>query len=130
MSGANVLTIHTGDVDYPINPVLDAGIRDALLVDKAHPISYFAEYLELDRLSGERTASALGDYIERKYAGRRIDVVIAMRDPSLQFVLAQRARLFPKATVVFAGNGLAGNGRRAADRMTGVRLVEHVFGNR
>src|SRR5687768_13595965 len=76
-SGATVLTIHTGEVDYPINPVLDAGIRQALLADAARPITYFSEYLELDRLSGERTASALRDYIERKYAGRRIDVVIA-----------------------------------------------------
>ena len=122
-SVANVLTIHTGDVDYPINPVLDAGIRDALRGDKAPPISYFAEYLELDRLSETRTARALSDYIERKYAGRRIDVVIAMRDPSLQFVLAQRARLFPKATVVFGGYGLVADERRAAERMTGVRLV-------
>ena len=122
-AGATVLTIHTGEVDFPINPVLDAGIRNALLADADRPISYFAEYLELDRLSEERTASALSDYIERKYAGRRIDVVIAMRDPSLQFVLEHRARLFPDATVVFAGLGLGGSGRGAAARMTGVRVV-------
>ena len=122
-SGATVLTIHTGEVDYPINPVLDAGIRQALLADAARPITYFSEYLELDRLSGERTASALSDYIERKYAGRRIDVVIAMRDPSMQFVLEHRARLFPDAAVVSAGLGVAVDGRGAAARMTGVRIV-------
>ena len=120
---ATVLTIHTGEVDFPINPVLDAGIRNALLADADRPISYFAEYLELDRLSEERTASALSDYIERKYAGRRIDVVIAMRDPSLQFVMEHRARLFPEATVVFAGLGIGGYGRGDVARMTGVRVV-------
>lgn len=122
-AGATVLTIHTGEVDYPINPLLDAGIRHALLADAARPVSYFAEYLELDRLSEVRTASALSDYIEHKYAGRRIDVVIAMRDPSLQFVLEHRARLFPNATVVFAGFGVGGDGRGAAAGMTGVRVV-------
>ena len=121
-SGATVLTIHTGEVDFPINPVLDAGIRNALLAGASRPISYFAEYLELDRLSEERTASALSDYIDEKYAGRRIDVVIAMRDPSLQFVLEHRARLFPDATIVTAGLG-GGDGRGVAAGMTGVRVV-------
>jgi signal transduction histidine kinase len=50
-------------------------------------------------------------------------VVIAMRDPSLQFVLEQRARLFPDAAVVSAGLGVAVDERGAAVQMTGVRVV-------
>lgn len=121
-SGATVLTIHTEEVDNSINPVLDAGIRDALRADAARPVSYFAEYLELNRLSEQQTASALGDYIRRKYAGRRIDVVIAMRERAVQFVLEQRARLFPDASIVVASHGLAGDNRGAV-QMTGVRFA-------
>jgi signal transduction histidine kinase len=104
-SHRTVLTIHAGAESFPANPVLDAGIRDRLAADSDTPIDYSAEYLESDLFPGEEALLAFKDYLRRKYHGRRIDVVIAMTDAGLRFVLDHRAELFPEAAVVFFGLG-------------------------
>lgn len=121
----NVLTIHSGAVDYPANPVLEAGIRDALLSRSDAPVDYFTEYLEFDRFPDVETADALADYVRRKYDGRRIDVVIAITNRSLQFALDYHARLFPDASIVFASPGLSADTLRryGVTEITGVRIV-------
>ena len=43
----------------------------------------------------------LRDYIARKFAGRRIDAVVAVRTPALDFALEHRRALFPGAPIVF-----------------------------
>lgn len=98
-----VLTIHQGAVAFPANPVIDAAIREALLARVASPIDYFTEYLEVDPLPIPAATEALREYIRVKYAGRRIDVVIAVTDQSLRFAMDSRAELFPDAPIVYMG---------------------------
>jgi signal transduction histidine kinase len=118
-----VLTIHLGPADYPSNPVMDAGIREALMGPPKAPIDYFTEYLDSERLVPDSTASALTAYIRDKYQTRRIDLVIAMTASSLQFVLDRRAELFPNAPIVFAAPTLPdASVRNAGAGVTGVTL--------
>ena len=98
-----VLTIHAGAESFPTNPLLDAGIRDRLAAASDVPIDYFAEYLESDLFPSEEALVAFTQYVRKKYHGRTIDVVIAMTDSSLRFVLDHRRELFPNAPVVFFG---------------------------
>jgi signal transduction histidine kinase len=121
-SPRNVLTIHSGAESFPSNPILDAGIRERLVRALGVPIDYFAEYLESDLFPGDEASLAFKDYLRRKYQGRRIDVVIAMTDTGLRFVLDQRGELFPDAPVIFFG--LAGPDetlRKAGGGITGIR---------
>ena len=100
-SSRTVLTIHSGAESFPSNPLLDAGIRDRLAASSGVPIDYLTEYLEADLFPTEAATLAFKDYLRRKYQGRTIDVVIAMTDVALQFVLDHRGGLFPDAPVVF-----------------------------
>jgi signal transduction histidine kinase len=121
-SPRTVLTIHSGAENFPANPILDAGIRDRL-ADSDVPIDYFTEYLESDLFPGEEALLAFRDYLRRKYQGRTIDVVIAMTDTSLRFILNHRGELFPDAPVVFFG--VAGPGetiRHVGGGVTGIRI--------
>jgi signal transduction histidine kinase len=96
-----VLTIHSGAEFFPTNPILDAAIREALLSGSEAPIDYYAEYLEADRFGAE-AAPALGEYLRLKYRSRHIDLVIAITDEALRFLLDRREQLFPHAPIVFA----------------------------
>jgi signal transduction histidine kinase len=98
-----VLVVHWSSEEFPINPPRDAAIREVLLAPSEVPIDYFAEYLESDRFEEPRASQALRDYIHQKYRGRQIDLVIAVTDVALQFVLQYRNDLFPSAPIVFAG---------------------------
>lgn len=102
-SPRTVLTVQWSSEDFPGTAVRDAAIRKVLLSRADMPIDYYAEYLESDRFPAEDASLALRDYIGRKYRGRRIDLVIAISDVALQFVLRHRGELFPNAPIVFSG---------------------------
>jgi signal transduction histidine kinase len=97
-----VLAIHWGPEDFPASPVVNAAIREALR-NSDLPIDYFAEYLESDRFPVEEADQTLADYIRRKYRHRQIDLVIAIADPALRFVLDHRRELFPEVPIVYSG---------------------------
>jgi signal transduction histidine kinase len=97
-----VLTIHWGPEDFPASPVVSAAIREALTEYPARPVDYFAEYFESDSFPEPEATAAFAEYIRHKYRNRRIDVVIAIADPVLRFVLAHRD-LFPDAPIVYTG---------------------------
>ena len=59
---------------------------------------------------------ALRDYLARKYAGQKLDAVIAMSEVSMDFVLDHRKQLFPETPIVFY------TGSRPALREEGPRL--------
>ena len=89
------LAVHWSSEDYPSNPVLDGAIRKVLLSRDDAPVDFFSEYLESDRFPEEEATLAFRDYLQSKYRGHRIDVVLTVTDPALQFVLKYRDQLFP-----------------------------------
>jgi len=96
-----VLTLYWSSESYPGTQKLDSIIQETLQ-SRAEHIDYFAEYLESDRFPEEQASVALRDYIQQKFRGRRIDVVIAITGPALTFALRFRADLFPDAPIVFS----------------------------
>ena len=117
-----VLTIHAGSQYFPANPVMDAAIRDVLMSRAGVPVDYYTEYIETDRF-GPVASAALVDYVRRKYEGRHIDVVIAMTNYALQFVLEHRDELFPGVPIAFAGIVVPDEAvRRAGGGIAAVRV--------
>ena len=102
-----VLCIHWGPEDFPGASVLDAAIQRALASDADDAVTnYYAEYLESETFPADAASVALRDYIRAKFAGRRIDVVIAHTSPSLEFAIQSRAELFPDVPIVFAAGSI------------------------
>ena len=96
------LAIYWGPENFPGNARIDAAIQSALTSRADLPVHYFAEYLESEDFPAETASVALRDYIQRKFEGRRIDVVIAVASAALQFALRYRTELFPGVPIVFA----------------------------
>ena len=100
---------------------MNASIERVLQSDPNLPIDSFVEHLESDLFPAEMASAALADYIRQKYRGRRIDVVIAIADPALQFVLDHRDELFRGAPIVYSGVAVPNAGSaNAIDGLTGV----------
>jgi signal transduction histidine kinase len=124
-----VLAIHWGSADFPPTPLVNASIQSALRSDPDIQVDYFTEYLESDAFAAEAASQALADYIRQKYRGRRIDVVIAIADPALRFVLDHRDELFPGVPIVYSGVAVLADNRGGAPRgltavLRGVAYVE------
>jgi signal transduction histidine kinase len=116
-----VLAIQWGPEDFPITPLVNEGIQKGLRSDPGIEIDYFVEHLETEGFSAAAASRTLAGYIRQKYEGRRLDVVIAVADPALRFVLDHRAALFPGVPIVYSGVAFPVDGEGA--RIDGLTAV-------
>jgi signal transduction histidine kinase len=116
-----VLTIYWGPESFPGTEQIDPAIQRVLQKPSGAPVNYFAEYLETEEFPQDTASAALREYIQRKYEGRHVDVVIAVTSAALQFALRYREELFPRVPIVFlAGRLPQVAAEHSADGITGV----------
>ena len=96
-----VLVLYWYARDNPSNVEFDELFQAAMRTAARPRVEVYSEYLETNRFPGENQSLALRDYLERKYADRKIDVVVAASHVSLAFLLRYRDVLFSNAPIVF-----------------------------
>jgi len=96
------------------------GVRDGL--SKAiSRTELFVEYLDTKKFHTKKHFSQLADLLETKYAGRPLDVIIAMDNAALEFASLYRERISPGTPLVFCGvNGFLPSMIAGQSRITGV----------
>jgi PAS domain S-box-containing protein len=95
------LVLYWYNKDYPGNIDFDQSFQTTLKSSGSDQIEYYPEYLESNRFPGDEQSLALRDYLQRKYANRNVDVVVAITDAALGFLLKYRSDLFPQSPIVF-----------------------------
>ena len=116
-----VLAIYWDNKDFRGNVIFDENFQNVLKAAPFANLEYYPEYLEPARFPGEDYVEAFHDYLKRKYQGRRIDVVVAIPDVPLSFLLKYRKDLFPDAPIVFVTTKFPGEAEYAVTRdMTGI----------
>ena len=65
-------------------------------------LDYYGEFLDLARFEEPEHRSSLREYLARKYAYLKIDLVIAVTEACYEFVDEHRSALFPDAAIVFS----------------------------
>ncbi len=106
-SPKRVLVLHWYDRGYSDDIKLDQELHAALESSAPGRVEYYSEYLDTNQFPGENQALILRDYLRRKYAGVPIDVVIALTNPPLDFLLKYRGELFPHTPIVFTTAAVA-----------------------
>ena len=101
--------------------MFDQSFQGALHSDGSQNVEYYAEYFEINRFPGEKYALLLRDYLKQKYADRKMDVVVATSDVTLEFLTKYRTEVFPEAPIVFvATKAPAAESVAAGPGMTGL----------
>jgi signal transduction histidine kinase len=59
--------------------------------------------MDLSRFGSDTYRLSLRDFLRAKYAGRKLDVAVAVLGPSLDFLLDYGAEIFPGTPIVFCG---------------------------
>ena len=96
-----VLVLYWESKDFAGNISFDLGLQAGLYSEPSTQWELYSEYLDSTRFPGEQQAELLHDYLRKKYAGQKIDVVIATPDPALEFLLRYRNDLFTDSPIVF-----------------------------
>jgi signal transduction histidine kinase len=85
----------------PGNVLVLASIRSTFAAASSEQIQIRNEYLDLSRFQAPDQRRFLVDFLRHKYAGQKIDLVMAGLGSSLDFVLQHRDEIFRGIPVVF-----------------------------
>jgi PAS domain S-box-containing protein len=77
---------------------LKANVRSRLSV----PVNFYIEYMESQRFESRDYQKSLSESLRVAYAKQKLDLVIAVAYPALQFAVEFRDQLFPGIPIVFA----------------------------
>ncbi len=97
----SILVLYWYGKDYPGNVEFDRCFQAHLQAAPIGPVEYYSEYLESNRFPGENQSRFLRDYLRQKYADHAIDVIVAVTDAPLEFLLKYRDDLLPRTPIVF-----------------------------
>lgn len=116
-----VLVIYWDNKDFRGNVIFDEHFQNVLRAASFSGLEYYPEYLESTRFPGDDHVEAFYEYLKRKYDDRHIDVIVAIPDIPLNFVLKYRKDLFPDTPIVFIATKPPGEAEYAVTRdMTGI----------
>jgi signal transduction histidine kinase len=100
MAGKNVLVLYANNRLLPGNIAVDRGLREGV-ADVMPPVAVYSEFLDAPEFSGDAYAATMSDYLRRKYSLHPPDVIVAVSDDAVAFVLRYRDQIFPRVPVVY-----------------------------
>lgn len=122
-----VLLLFDERSDFPGLVLLDRSLTSALNAGTAGRLEIYREFMDRARFPDPHHAAEFQDHLQQKYAGKRIDVIVAALGPSLEFLVNRRTGLFQGVPIVFAGiDRREIDGRNMGPDVTGV-LVSREF---
>ena len=95
-----VLVLHSEDKANPAHELTDAAISSAFSSNTLFDVQLYFEYLDESRFSGPAHASVMADYLNRKYAGKKIDSIIAVYPRAVNFLMHEAGKVFPGVPIV------------------------------
>ncbi len=96
----NVLVLYAHNRVLPALVEAESGLRASLVSSADRPIELYTETLDIPRFSGESYNQLFATYLRDKYAARPPDLIVAVSEESLSFLLSNRRTLFPRVPIV------------------------------
>jgi signal transduction histidine kinase len=124
----HVVLLFDERVELPGLSLIEAEIVRTLDSDPGEPIEVYREAMDLSRFSSDSYKTLLRDFLRAKYADKKIDVVVAVMAPALDFLLSPGDAVFPGSQIVFCGIDRAQLGDRSLPPHVRGVLVKREFG--
>jgi signal transduction histidine kinase len=99
----HVVLLYDERVELPGLSLLDTELVNTLRSNSSEPIEIYREVMDLSRFNSNSYKTALRDFLRAKYAGKKIDVAVAVMAPAFDFLLTYGDLIFPSAPIVFCG---------------------------
>lgn len=98
-----ILLVFDEDPDLPGLAVIDQSVRDTFRAGLPDGVEFCSESLNLSQFKDPGYDGIVRDHLRRKYAAKRPDLIVAVMQPSLEFLLRDGRSLFPGVPIVFCG---------------------------
>lgn len=123
----HVVMLFDERAELPGLAALDAEFTRALNSDSTDRIELYREDMDLSRFDSAAYETFLRDTLRTKYAGKKIDAVVAVMGPALDFLLDHGTEIFPGASIVFCGMDKKEFGERSLPSNAHGVLVKREF---
>jgi signal transduction histidine kinase len=123
----NVLIVFDEDKDLPGLAMINRSVREVLRTEMKDDIEIYTESLNVSQFKDPGDYDLLREHFRRKYDRKRPHLIVAVMEPSLDFLMQHGAALFAGVPIVFCGADPADMQRKTLrENVTGV-LVERDF---
>ena len=113
--------------DFPGLAQIDRSLRESFRAELGRAVEIHVESLGISRFDRPGYDASVADFYRRKYAAATPDLVVAVMEPSLDFLLRHAEALFPGVPIVFAGvESSRLEGKALPASVTGI-LVRRAF---
>jgi signal transduction histidine kinase len=102
-SRKTILFVFDEAPDLPGLAVINRSLRETFKADLGGNLEFWSESLNLSQFKDPGFDGLLRDHFARKYANKHPDLIVAVMQPSLDFLLYNRQSLFPGVPIVFCG---------------------------
>ena len=99
----SVLILYDERMDLPGLELINKGVTKGLTATFGTGVQFYRESLDLSRFPMSDNGAFRSDYYRQKYTGKKIDVVLAVMAPALNFMVKHRNDIFPGVPIVFCG---------------------------
>jgi len=99
-----VLALYGSRPDLASNVIVDEIIRSTLERELGPRLDFYAEFLDTARWPEGETQIAVHDFLRRRYAKRKLSVIIAVARPAINFMRIYGEELFPGVPIVAYGD--------------------------
>jgi signal transduction histidine kinase len=115
-------------VELPGLAALEADFVRTLRANTTEPIEIYRESMDLSRFGSATYESFLRDVLKTKYDAKKIDVVVGIMAPALDFLLKFGEEIFPDSSIVFCGLDKRQLGERTLPAHVRGVLLKRDFG--
>ena len=99
-----VLALYGSRPDLPTNVIVDEVLRSTLERELGPRLDFYAEFLDTARWPEGEVQIAVHDFLRRRYAKKKLSVIIAVARPAINFLRIYGDELFPGVPIVAYGD--------------------------
>ena len=123
----SVLIVFDEDKDLPGLAIINRSLLQVFRAELKDDVEFYSESLQISQFKDPDYDSLLREHFRRKYRGKRLDLIVAVMEPSLDFLIRHGEALFEGVPIVFCGADPSDVRRKILrENVTGV-LVERDF---
>ena len=123
----HIVLLYDERIELPGLSLLDNEIVRTLRSGSTEPIEVYREVMDLSRFDSNSYKTRLRDFLQAKYANKKIDVAVAILPPAFDFLMAYGDLIFPGTPIVFCGVDRAQLGNRALPPNVRGVLIKREF---
>ena len=124
----SILVVEPGD-NRPAFSDFMSRLRQILTTNLSSHVVVYRENLDLARFGGTSYRANLEGWLRNKYQGRKLDVIVASGETSIDFILKVRLKLWPQVPVIAIGTkGMETTLLAGQTNVTGITMDIDVAG--